>query len=138
MALRRALWSRGIRGYRVNCKSLPGTPDIAFSARGLVVFVHGCFWHGCPDCSNYRLPKTNSRFWEMKLIENRERDARSLMALEALGLQVLVVWECELERDVEQCVERVIEMLRSREKASRSSPSSRQATRLWSPTDRTP
>jgi DNA mismatch endonuclease (patch repair protein) len=49
-ALRRELWSRGLR-YRVKYP-VPGIPrrsiDIAFPSRRVAVFVDDCFWHGCP------------------------------------------------------------------------------------------
>lgn len=46
LALRKALWSAGLRGYRKNLKGFPGTPDVAFTKYGLAVFVDGDFWHG--------------------------------------------------------------------------------------------
>jgi DNA mismatch endonuclease (patch repair protein) len=101
--LRRALWNAGVRGYRVNVRSLPGTPDLAFKKRRTAIFVHGCFWHGCPHCSNYRLPKTNTNFWAAKLNDNRERDQRVSDLLSHAGYSVLVFWECQIERDASYC-----------------------------------
>lgn len=94
MAVRSLLHRRGFR-FRVNVPSLPGKPDIVFSARKAVVFVHGCFWHshGCKYC---RLPESNRSYWKPKLERNRERDRSNKASLERLGWQVLVVWECEL------------------------------------------
>lgn len=46
--VRRYLFSRGYR-YRKNTegmKGLPGTPDIVPRKYGIVIFIHGCFWHG--------------------------------------------------------------------------------------------
>ena len=43
--VRRYLFSRGYR-YRKNVKGLPGTPDIVLRKYGIVIFIHGCFWHG--------------------------------------------------------------------------------------------
>jgi DNA mismatch endonuclease (patch repair protein) len=31
--------------YRLHDRSLPGNPDMVFSSRGKIIFVHGCFWH---------------------------------------------------------------------------------------------
>ncbi|MCB0764286.1 MAG: hypothetical protein KDB84_06250, partial [Flavobacteriales bacterium] len=50
IALRAALRSFGIVGYRLHYAKAPGRPDIAFVGRRVAVFVHGCFWHGCPHC----------------------------------------------------------------------------------------
>ena len=43
--VRRYLYSKGYR-YRKNVKNLPGSPDIVLRKYGVVIFVHGCFWHG--------------------------------------------------------------------------------------------
>jgi DNA mismatch endonuclease Vsr len=43
----------GVRGWRRHLP-LPGSPDFAFPRVRLCVFVHGCFWHGCPRCGNLK------------------------------------------------------------------------------------
>lgn len=93
--LRSLLHGAGYR-FRLHEVSLPGRPDLVFTGRRMVIFVHGCFWHGhsCPVGS--RLPKTNTAFWAAKRAKNQERDARQLEELESLGWRCLVVWECEL------------------------------------------
>ena len=60
--------------------------------------VHGCFWHG-HTCKNASIPKTNSDFWTQKLRQNVERDNRNIIKLNALGWEILVIWECELKDD---------------------------------------
>jgi DNA mismatch endonuclease (patch repair protein) len=107
LVLRRALWRTGIRGYRVNVRKLPGTPDIAFIRRRIAVFVHGCFWHGCPHCNSYRLPKTNTEFWRQKLEENVRRDERANEALVKLGFSVILIWECQVEGGLDAAVKKV-------------------------------
>lgn len=106
LALRRALWAAGLRGYRKNVRKLPGTPDVVYGPARLAVFVHGCYWHQCPRCTRNRMPKTNAAYWQAKFATNAERDARQQATLEAAGWRVLVVWECEL-RDLAAAVERV-------------------------------
>ena len=96
--LRQALWAMGLRGYRKNAKGLPGKPDIAFVRARVAVFVHGCFWHGCPDCverKNLR-PKTNAGYWQDKVKATRDRDDLHESVLEGQGWRVVVVWEHEL------------------------------------------
>lgn len=89
--------------YRLNSRSLPGSPDLSNVSRGWAIFVHGCFWHGHRNCrktkggKDGRIPVTRRRFWEAKLEENRRRDARKVAELRAAGLRVLTVWECELK-----------------------------------------
>jgi len=43
------------------------------------------------------VPKTNREYWVKKIARNRERDARSLKELQALGWLVLTLWECEIK-----------------------------------------
>ena len=93
-AMAAAIRAAGARGFVRNDRSLPGSPDFAFHAARLAVFVHGCFWHGCPR--HYRAPRTRRRFWSAKLAANRRRDARVRRALNRLGWSVMVVWEHSL------------------------------------------
>lgn len=85
-------------GFRFSLrrKELPGKPDIVMPARHAVVFVHECFWHQHAGCRNATMPSTRRSFWETKLRGNVARDARIGEQLEALGWQVITVWECEL------------------------------------------
>jgi len=94
LAVRRLLHRLGYR-YRLHRRDLPGTPDIVFSGRRKVVFVHGCFWHRHPGCRATTTPTTHAEFWSRKFEDNIARDARKLAALEAGGWSVLVVWSCE-------------------------------------------
>jgi DNA mismatch endonuclease (patch repair protein) len=86
----------GLR-YRLNVKSLPGSPDIANKTRRWAIFVHGCFWHQHPNCSKATMPKRNAEFWREKFDGNRLRDARKVDELLASGYRVVVVWQCETD-----------------------------------------
>ena len=77
LLLRRELHRLGFR-YRLHVAGLAGTPDIVFRARRMVIFVHGCFWHGHDGCSRARVPKSNSGFWKDKVAANKLRDASSI------------------------------------------------------------
>ena len=88
-ALRRA----GLVGWRRHLK-LIGTPDFVWRRERLVVFVDGCFWHGCPRC--YRSPRHNRIFWRNKVAGNRERDKKVAKALRGQGWRVIRVWECRV------------------------------------------
>jgi DNA mismatch endonuclease, patch repair protein len=94
MIVRRELHSRGFR-YRLHVSDLPGSPDLVFPGRRLVVFVHGCFWHRHQGCRRTTTPKTRAQFWEQKFRANLERDERKRKLLEQQGWAVHVVWECE-------------------------------------------
>ena len=97
MVVRRWLHSEGFR-YSLHSRRLPGCPDIVLRRYHTVIFINGCFWHGHPGCDNFRMPRSNVEFWQEKIRRNKERDAQEVAALEALGWNVIVVWECELSR----------------------------------------
>lgn len=96
LTVRRLLHGLGYR-YRVHRKDLPGTPDIAFSARRKAIMVHGCFWHRHPNCRFAYVPKSRTKFWAEKFARNQARDSAVQQALRERGWKVLVIWECELK-----------------------------------------
>jgi len=83
-------------GYRLHARALPGTPDIVLSKYRTVVFVNGCFWHQ-HGCRLSPMPKTDTETWRKKFNANRLRDDRNREALNALGWQVVTIWECDLK-----------------------------------------
>lgn len=83
-----------ITGWRRNQKIF-GKPDFTFWKQRVVVFVDGCFWHGCKLHST--IPKTNNEFWERKLTKNKERDEYVTKQLEARRWKVLRIWEHDLK-----------------------------------------
>lgn len=97
MLLRKALWQNGFR-FRVNFRVVGIRPDIVFTARKLVVFVDGCFWHGCPQ--HYVMPRTRPEFWSDKLETNTRRDRKQTVGLMENGWRVLRFWEHEIETDL--------------------------------------
>ncbi|WP_421866053.1 very short patch repair endonuclease [Parvibaculum sp.] len=100
MRVRRLAHALGYR-YRLHRRSLPGSPDLVFSTRRKVIFVHGCFWHRHPNCRKASMPKSRVRFWSEKFERNVQRDRENLRALRKGGWEVLVVWECQT-KDVER------------------------------------
>lgn len=96
MIVRKLVHGMGYR-YRLHQKDLPGKPDLVFSSRKKIIFVHGCFWHqhNDPKCKFAHTPKSNTDYWFPKLKRNVERDREHMKELEQLGWDVLVVWECE-------------------------------------------
>jgi DNA mismatch endonuclease (patch repair protein) len=84
----------GLR-YRLNVKSLPGSPDLANKTKRWAIFVNGCFWHRHTACRLATTPKRNRAFWRKKFAANRSRDARKIKELRALGFRVAVVWQCQ-------------------------------------------
>ena len=89
-----------LRGERIkfkgNVKSLPGSPDLVIPELGLVIFVNGCFWHGCPRC--YTAPKHNRAWWNKKIAGNRRRDRRVARKLRDQGYSVIHLWEHDSDK----------------------------------------
>jgi DNA mismatch endonuclease, patch repair protein len=85
----------GLR-FRLHRSDLPGSPDLVFAKHRVVIFVHGCFWHGHPGCRRATVPKTNSEFWHTKVRTNRLRDRRSSSRLKKLGWRVIILWQCQI------------------------------------------
>ena len=104
--LRRSLYADGVRGYRLNWKKAPGTPDIAFPGKKIAIFINGCYWHRCPHCE-LPLPKTNKEFWEEKFDKNIKRDIKKEKELLDLGWIVLVFWECKIKTNMKDCTNKV-------------------------------
>lgn len=89
LAVARTLAAMGV--FAVRHPALPGKPDFYVPSARLVIFVHGCFWHGCRR--HYREPKSNPGFWRRKLEGNMARDRRAARGLRRIGVSVGVVWE---------------------------------------------
>jgi DNA mismatch endonuclease (patch repair protein) len=115
VALRRALWARGVRGWRCHTRTVPGRPDIAFTRWRVAVFVDGCFWHGHPD---YFTPGKSGTYWDSKIARTQERDRQANDALTGAGWRVIRLWDFEVEQDPEQCVEKVVTALNEARSAS--------------------
>lgn len=95
-----ASWLRKNKiSFRTHLRSLPGSPDFVLKKYHTVIFVHGCFWHGHRNCKYYRLPGTNTLFWEQKVDKNRLRDSTKNKALRKAGWRVIVVWQCQLKKE---------------------------------------
>jgi DNA (cytosine-5)-methyltransferase 1 len=113
LALRRALWARGLR-YRVNATDLPGKPDIVIPSARLAIFVDGDFWHGNQfrqrklNALEEQFPETDTKtYWLTKIRRNMARDATYTCALFSQGWSVLRFWESQLRADLEGCVSMV-------------------------------
>lgn len=96
LIVRSLLHRAGFR-FRLHDKALPGKPDIVLPRYKTAIYVHGCFWHGHPDCPEGRRPKSNLEYWNRKLDRNINRDVANAKLLEELGWKRIVVWGCELE-----------------------------------------
>lgn len=111
LAVRRELWRRGYR-YRINRRSLPGSPDIVLPKYRTAIFVNGCFWHGHRGCPKFVMPSSNREFWQEKIARNRERDLVNNLRLETLAWNMITVWECELSKArLQDTMDRIISQM---------------------------
>lgn len=106
--LRKLLYKRGLRGYRIHYKLL-GKPDIVFTKRKIVIFVDGCFWHKCPVC--FIKPETRTEFWMRKIINNVKRDKMVKKNLEKEGWIVLRFWEHEIKKSADEVISKILKWL---------------------------
>lgn len=82
----------------MNYKNLPGSPDIYLPKHKMAIFVNGCFWHMHENCRYSSIPKNNHDFWKNKLEGNVERYKQNYSKLENMGIEVIVVWGCEIKQ----------------------------------------
>ena len=108
--LKHLFWKLGYHYRYSNWSKLPGKPDLVFVKRKKVVFLHGCFWHRHPGCSNTRLPKSNVEFWEKKLSQNVFHDREVYKQLTQLGWEYLIIWECEMKKSNRTSLEKRIHL----------------------------
>ena len=100
----------GLSGWKKNVKEIAGKPDVVFPDQKVVVFVDGCFWHGCPYCRR-KLPKTNHAYWKKKISHNITLAESYNKQLTHEGWTVIRIWEHEIE-DVAKLRFRVKELIK--------------------------
>ena len=108
--VRSCLFRNGFR-FRKNVSDLPGKPDIVLPKYKTVIFVHGCFWHR-HNCKRATTPKTRVDYWTKKFARNVDNDRKHIEDLQALGWRVMVVWECEINKDFENTMGRIINFIK--------------------------
>jgi len=96
LIVRRLVHSLGYR-YRLCPPSLPGRPDLVFSGKKKVIFVHGCFWHRHRCRLGSPVPRTRAPYWQSKFERNTRRDAKNRRLLLRAGWHVMTVWQCQLK-----------------------------------------
>jgi DNA mismatch endonuclease (patch repair protein) len=97
--------------FRLHKRDMPGNPDIVFSKKRKVIFVHGCFWHGHKGCLRAERPTSNIPFWRKKLDSNIARDRRNIRLLKKSGWQVLIIWQCQT-KNLDMLILRIEKFLR--------------------------
>jgi DNA mismatch endonuclease (patch repair protein) len=95
----------GISGWRRKSK-LRGKPDFVLRRFQTVIFVDGCFWHGCRKCS--LASKSNREYWLPKITGNVVRDRTNMRLLRQSGWKVVRIWEHDLKSDPVKCVRKIM------------------------------
>ena len=114
MSLIRGKWTKQeklvhnyLKGHKIKHKMHPemnGSPDIVLEKKRMAIFLHGCFWHGCPLHATF--PKTNYAFWKKKLKKNKARDQAVNRTLKSKSWHVLRIWQHELynPKNIIKCI----------------------------------
>lgn len=97
LIVRKVVHAMGYR-YRLVAVSMLGKLDLVFASRRKSIFVHGCFWPRHTGCPNTRMPKSRVAFWRAKFADNVRRELPVRRRLRRAGWQVLIVWECEVQK----------------------------------------
>ena len=105
--LAKKLWHKGYR-YRLNYRSVPGSPDIAITKHKIAVFVDGEFWHGQDWEKRKSKLKNNKEYWIEKIEENIARDKRNDTALEEAGWISIHFWEKDVLKETDSCISEII------------------------------
>ena len=104
--IRRHLFAQGFR-YRLHARNLPARPDMVFPKYATVIFVHGCFWHW-HGCKRSRMPASNKDYWTGKIGRNQKRDATVVERISSMGWDCSIIWECQLQQDVDELLTELI------------------------------
>jgi DNA mismatch endonuclease, patch repair protein len=119
--VRSSLHRAGLR-FRIHSRPLPDhriEADISFPRAKVLVFIDGCYWHGCPNHGTW--PKANAAFWRAKIEGNQARDLATTDLLRDAGWLVVRVWEHEPSGDVAEHVAAVVRGRLVEQSASKSS-----------------
>jgi len=95
-------------GFKKHFKIL-GNPDFIIPGEKIAIFIDGDFWHGYDyKKRRHKLPQ----YWKKKLRKNIERDKATNKELKKLGWKVIRIWEHEILRDPNKCVNKITNIKR--------------------------
>ena len=92
-----------------NDRNLIGTPDFSFDNGLIVLFLHGCFWHG-HNCVDKNLDK----IWRSKINSIIHKDFIVRQNYLASEIRYLRVWECEYLENKIKILEKVYNEIMNR------------------------
>lgn len=99
-----------LKGLKIRHNMHPkmfGNPDIILKDSKTVIFIDGCFWHGCRKCSS-KTPSTNVKFWSTKIKTNVLRDLRTRKTLKRKGYKVVRLWEHDIKKNFDNSIKKIV------------------------------
>lgn len=99
--------------FKMNVPDLPGKPDVVFRKNELVIFVDGCFWHGCKK--HFKAPISNNFFWEEKIARNIKRDLQINEFYKSLGWKIVRVWEHQIKGNPAPVIKKIKKIIKCRD-----------------------
>jgi DNA mismatch endonuclease (patch repair protein) len=97
--------------FQKHYKRAIGKPDIALPRKKKAVFIDGDFWHGYNyDSLKNKLSK---QFWISKIESNIRRDEIVNAKLIQDGWEILRVWENEINKNFNYCMDKIFVFLTS-------------------------
>ena len=125
LLLRRALWAKGVRGYRIHRRppNVQYSADVLIARSKIAIFVNGCFWHGCKRCGK-TVPRNNRSYWLAKIRRNRARDQRAKDECKRAKWLYICVRECEITSRIDHVVKLILLQLARRLSNGISRPTS--------------
>ena len=97
--------------FATHVLKIVGKPDIVFRRKKVVVFIDSDFWHGHPR--RCIMPKSNTEYWENKILRNRQRDKFVNRELKKSGWKVLRLWEYDIKKKPDKCIEAILKLLKA-------------------------
>lgn len=89
-----------------NSKTVFGKPDIVFRRKKIAVFIDSDFWH-C-NKKKFKMPKTNRKYWKVKIESNVKRDKLVKRVLKQNGWTVLRFWESSIYNNPDRIIKKII------------------------------
>lgn len=109
VAFQMAMVRARMRGWSSKTHDTIGRPDFLFRKEQVAVFIDGCFWHGCQQCSHAIHSRTE--FWRLKIATNLQRDQNVNRRLRKMGFLVVRVREHSLRQQPGQQIAKVLRAL---------------------------
>ena len=123
-----ALWRKGLRylthrGYEDTYgEALQGRPDIVFPRKRVVVFVDGCFWHGCRECGKHL--GLTGKAWKDNIETQKTRNLQVTATLRDAGWIVFRIPEHDIstKATLSETADRVASLIRTTSSGRDSGP----------------